>query len=100
VSTQRHNQLFAITKTDFHGFYTYYWIHTSATKDKALLFQDTLKYDTFNPTAENQMFRFQPVDNNNTLLNTFLIINTTSRKALATEGHRVGQSQQDRVGLH
>jgi hypothetical protein len=48
---QKSTQLFSISKANFPGFYTYYWIRTSAKGDKGLYFEGSIKFGTFDANA-------------------------------------------------
>lgn len=79
---QAKDQLFWIERAPVQGFYNYWWIKTSKTSDKALSLEGMLRYKPFDINDETQLFRFEPVNNNNTVLSTTIIVNAKSGKVI------------------
>lgn len=79
-------QLFAITDSKYPGFFPYYWIKTSEKGDRGLYYEGILKYGIFDPNAENHLWRFEEVTENNTITQSFMLINRYSSKALDVPG--------------
>lgn len=79
---QAKDQLFWIEKAPVQGFYTYWWIKTSKSSDKAVTLEGLLRYKNFDLNDETQLFRFEPINNNNAVLSTTMIVNSRSGKAI------------------
>lgn len=78
--------MFSITKSDYLGFFTYYWIRTSAKGDKGIYLEGSLKYGNFDPNGENHLWRIEEVKVNNTVNSSCVLINKLSGKALDVPG--------------
>lgn len=83
---QKSSQLFAITKSGYPGFYTYYWIRTSVKGDKSVYLEGSLKYGPFDPNSESHLWRLEEVKVNPTINTSCVIINRLSGKALDVPG--------------
>jgi hypothetical protein len=79
---QAKDQLFWIEKAPVQGFHTYYWIKTGKTTGKALALEGIVRYKSFDLNDETQLFRFEPVLNNQAVINTTVIVGAKSGKAI------------------
>lgn len=73
------DQLFPLEKSPIPG---YYWIKTGKTTGKALALEGILRYKAHDINDAAQLFRLEPVPNNQAVLTTALIVGAKSGKAL------------------
>lgn len=76
---QAKDQLFPLEKSPIQG---YYWIKTGKNTGKALALEGILRYKEHDINDAAQLFRLQPVLNNQAVLSTALLISATSGKAI------------------
>jgi hypothetical protein len=83
---QGSDQLFTLERANLPGYQQFYWLKTDKAGKKAIKIEGILRYDTFDPNDEKQLFRLEPVNNNSIVNASTVIINARSGKAIDVPG--------------
>ena len=75
-----------VERAPVQGFNPYFWIKTSEEGNIALCLEGIMRYKNFDPNAEDQLFSFVPVTQNQVLGQSCVVVNNNSGKALDIPG--------------
>mgnify|MGYP002075665710 CR=1 FL=1 len=76
------DQLFDLERAQIPGFHQYFWFKTDSSGKKSISLEGILRYQKFDLNDEKQLFRLEPVNNNNIVNASTVIVNVKSGKVL------------------